>query len=341
MIELTVTVIAAYESSVTAERLHFSGVIATLTAGMMCGSVGARVGMGPSTRVAVDSFWQYVAFALNSLVFLLIGLEVPMGRLASAWKPIAVAFFAVTVGRALVVLAATTLLRSTRERIPWRWSAILTWGGLRGRSRWSSLWRCPTPSRTGELVVTLTFGVVLSSILLQGVTAGPLLRWLKLAVPGGGQAIGESVELDAARAALAVLAEIERGEGEVVEAEVSRSVRDEYEARLRRLEARSKPVHRDTRRSGAQGPPPPPPSRRREGGHCPRARGGHHRRSRAGPPLRRGRRATDARSGTLSLRHRARQAIGPEDPCGGRDKWYEPRKFRGSPRGPLQARSAL
>lgn len=76
MIEITLTTIAAYGSFVAAEQLHYSGVIATVTAGMICGNYAVRTGMGPTTRIAVESFWEYVAFALNSIVFLLIGFEV-------------------------------------------------------------------------------------------------------------------------------------------------------------------------------------------------------------------------------------------------------------------------
>ncbi|HKI68774.1 MAG TPA: cation:proton antiporter, partial [Verrucomicrobiae bacterium] len=76
MIEITLTTIAAYGSFVTAEHFHSSGVIAVVVAGVLCGNYGARTGMTPSTRVAVETFWEYVAFALNSMVFLLIGLEV-------------------------------------------------------------------------------------------------------------------------------------------------------------------------------------------------------------------------------------------------------------------------
>jgi len=81
MIEITLTTIAAYGSFATAEHFHCSGVIAVVVAGVLCGNYGARIGMTPSTRVAVQTFWEYVAFALNSLVFLLIGLEVHLDAL--------------------------------------------------------------------------------------------------------------------------------------------------------------------------------------------------------------------------------------------------------------------
>ena len=86
MIEITLTTIAAYGSFLAAEQFHYSGVIATVSAGMLCGNYGARVGMSPSTRIAVETFWEYVAFALNSIVFLLIGLEVHFQALLASWQ---------------------------------------------------------------------------------------------------------------------------------------------------------------------------------------------------------------------------------------------------------------
>src|SRR5664279_423 len=92
MIEITLTTIAAYGSFLTAEHFHYSGVIATVSAGMLCGNYGARVGMSPSARIAVETFWEYVAFALNSIIFLLIGLEVNFHTLLTSWQAILVAY---------------------------------------------------------------------------------------------------------------------------------------------------------------------------------------------------------------------------------------------------------
>ncbi|MEO7112776.1 MAG: sodium:proton antiporter [Polyangiaceae bacterium] len=182
MIEITLTVIAAYGSFVVSEEFQASGVIATVTAGMISGSFAAPR-MSATTRVAVESFWEYIAFALNSMVFLLIGTAVSVGHLIHAWRPILLAFFAVTVGRAIVVFAATALLRPTRERIPWKWSVMLTWGGLRGALSMVLALALPYEFPDRDLIVTMTFGVVLLSIVVQGISAGPVLRRLGLASP--------------------------------------------------------------------------------------------------------------------------------------------------------------
>jgi CPA1 family monovalent cation:H+ antiporter len=178
MIEITLTTIAAYGSFVVGEQLGYSGVIATVVAGMICGNYGRRVGMSPSTRLAVETFWEYLAFALNSLVFLLMGFEVRAEMLARYWAQIAVAYVAMLGARVGVILAVTLLLRRTRERVPLAWSAILTWGGLRGALSMVLALALPTTMAHRDLLVTMTFGVVLASILIQGVTMPSLLERL-------------------------------------------------------------------------------------------------------------------------------------------------------------------
>ncbi|MBU4262331.1 MAG: Na+/H+ antiporter [Proteobacteria bacterium] len=178
MIEITLTTIAAYGSFVTAEHFHYSGVIAVVVAGVLCGNYGARVGMTPSTRVAVETFWEYVAFALNSIVFLLIGLEVNLDALFLSWKVILVAYLVSTAGRGLVIFLVSGLLRRTREKIPWPWSVVLTWGGLRGGLPMVLVLSLAKDFPHRDLLVTMTFGVVMISILVHGMTVSPLLRWL-------------------------------------------------------------------------------------------------------------------------------------------------------------------
>ena len=178
MVEISLTTIAAYGSFLAAEHFHYSGVIATVATGMLCGNYAARVGMSPSTRIAVEAFWEYVAFALNSIVFLLIGFEVQFRSLLTSWRAVLAAYLVVTVARALVIFLASSFLRQTRERIPWAWSVILTWGGLRGGLPMVLVLSLPSAFPHRDLLVSMTFGVVILSILIHGLTMSPLLRWL-------------------------------------------------------------------------------------------------------------------------------------------------------------------
>ena len=236
MIEMTLTTVAAYGSFIGAEHFHFSGVIATVTAGMLCGNHAATTGMSASTRVAVTSFWEYLAFALNSLIFLLIGFEVQFDQLLSAWKAILVAYLAVTIARAAVTHLVALALRRTREHFPLKWASVLTWGGLRGALSMVLALGLPPDFEQRPLVISMTFGVVILSILVQGVTMSPLLRRLKLVKHSRTSAERDRLRgaVQSARAALVELDEIhERG---ILAKEAISSVREEYEARIRDLE---------------------------------------------------------------------------------------------------------
>jgi CPA1 family monovalent cation:H+ antiporter len=184
VVEITLTVIAAYGSFAAAEQLHVSGIVASLASGVLCGSYGAPRGMSHSTRVAVESFWEYVAFALNSTVFLLIGLRVKVSDLFHDWTTIAAAFLIVTLARGVVVFLAALLLRRSSERLPWSWALVLTWGGLRGALSMVLALALPMGFPGRQFVVTTTFGVVILSILICGLTMEPLLRRLGIARDG-------------------------------------------------------------------------------------------------------------------------------------------------------------
>ena len=234
MIEITLTTIAAYGSFLAAEHFHYSGVIATVAAGMLCGNYGARIGMSPSTRIAVETFWEYVAFALNSIVFLLIGLEVHFQALLASWQAILVAYLVVTGGRALIIFGASSLLRRTRERIPWAWSVILTWGGLRGGLPMVLVLSLPKDFPHRELLVSMTFGVVILSILVHGLTMSPLLRWLGI-VRGHRERAEYELTRGKLQAAHAAIEELERmSHVHFTNPEVLAGLRREYEQKVER-----------------------------------------------------------------------------------------------------------
>jgi CPA1 family monovalent cation:H+ antiporter len=177
-IEITITTIAAYGSFVVAEQFHCSGVIATVAAGVLCGNHGRSRGMTAETRRAVDSFWEWVAFALNSVVFLLLGAEVSLRVLAASWPLIVVSTLAVLVARAVVVLLTMALLHRTKERLPFAWSVVLTWGGLRGALSLVLALALPETLAARSTIVTLTAGVVVVSLIGQALTMAPLLERL-------------------------------------------------------------------------------------------------------------------------------------------------------------------
>jgi NhaP-type Na+/H+ or K+/H+ antiporter len=111
-----------------------------------------------------------MAFSLNSIVFLLIGFEVSFGSLVASWPEVTVAFAATLAARTGVVAGVTLLLRRTAERIPGRWSLVLTWGGLRGALSMVLALAVAPEFSGGSLLITMTFGVVLASLLIQGLS---------------------------------------------------------------------------------------------------------------------------------------------------------------------------
>jgi monovalent cation:H+ antiporter, CPA1 family len=183
MVEIMLTTIAAYGSFAAAESLHSSGVIATVVAGILCGNLGIRGSATSSTRHTLERFWDYVAFALSSIVFLLIGFEVHLSRLVHYWLAIVLAYCVVTFSRGAIVATGQLLLRWSRERFPWRWSVILTWGGVRGALAMVLALSLPQSFEDRDLIVSMTFGVTVISILAQGLTMPVLLRGLGIMQP--------------------------------------------------------------------------------------------------------------------------------------------------------------
>ena len=176
VIEITITMITAYGTFALAEQARISGVIATVVAAMLCGTHGRAQGMSRKTRFALGAFWEYLAFALNSVVFLLIGFEVHISTLLAAWPQILIAFFAILVARAIAVWGIGWLLSKSRERVPGSWLPVMTWGGLRGALSMVLALSLPLDFPNRDLLVTLTFGVVVLSIVVQGGTMKALLR---------------------------------------------------------------------------------------------------------------------------------------------------------------------
>jgi CPA1 family monovalent cation:H+ antiporter len=180
-IEITLTTILAYGSYLLAYNLHLSGVIATASAGLMLGNFGAKRGMSARTRTAMQSFWEYISFVMNSLVFLLIGLEIHVRGLLQNWSSVVLAIGAVLLGRVVSVYLLVPLSNRFVEKIPIRWQHVAVWGGLRGALALALALSLHTTFPYREQILNLTFGVVIFSIVVQGLTIKPLLRLLKLA----------------------------------------------------------------------------------------------------------------------------------------------------------------
>lgn len=184
-IQLTTTVIAAYGSYLLAERLSFSGAIAVVTAGLLIGNYGSTSGLSVRSVHALSTTWEFLGFVANSLIFLLIGIALDPSQLARYWAPIAVAFLATLLGRAVAVYGLIPLLRGERQ-VPRAYRPVLIWGGLRGAVSLALVLSIPQvlpdgqPFPSRDLLRLMAYGVVGVSLLLQGLTMPPLIRALDL-----------------------------------------------------------------------------------------------------------------------------------------------------------------
>lgn len=180
LVEVTLTTVVAYGSFLLAEALGSSGVLSTVTAGVVTGSFGAKYGMSTRTRLAVEDFWEYAAFVANTLVFLLMGLILHLEDLVADGWLVAAAFVATLMGRAVAVYGAWPLLRAAGQDLPTSWSHVLAWGGLRG-SLSMVLVLGIAPSFEGrETLIHMVFGTVSASLFLQGLTMSRVLAALGL-----------------------------------------------------------------------------------------------------------------------------------------------------------------
>jgi CPA1 family monovalent cation:H+ antiporter len=182
MIEIALTMIAAYGSFALAQEIRVSGVLATVVAGMGCSRAARQPALSESVR-AVDSFWEYVGFALNSIVFLLIGFESGIASLLHLGPEIALAFVAMLVARAIVVWLLALAQYKTSERWPRGWSTVLAWGGLRGALSLVLALALPESIPHRETVISITVGTVVLSLIVQGFTMPYLIEWLGIARP--------------------------------------------------------------------------------------------------------------------------------------------------------------
>jgi len=178
LVEMMLTTIAAYGSFLLAERIHASGVLASLTAGLLIGNVGSLGSISDKGREAILSFWEYVAFIVNSLIFILIGVREARQDFGPVLPAIIVAIVLVSISRAVAVYPICLLFVRTPLRVPARDQHVLFWGGLRGALALALALGLPPEIPRHDELVTVAFGVVAFSIITQGLTIKPFLRML-------------------------------------------------------------------------------------------------------------------------------------------------------------------
>ncbi|MBW4564337.1 MAG: sodium:proton antiporter [Mojavia pulchra JT2-VF2] len=181
MVEQSLTLVSAYGTYLITEDLGGSGVIGVVTTGLILGNFGSRVGMNPRTRIIVSEFWDFLAFFVNSIVFLLIGDQIRFASLGENLGIIAVTVAAMILMRGVAIYILSSLSSSlTQSVVTLPDQTILWWGGLRGSVSIALALSVPTILPEREKIIATVFGVVLFTLLVQGLTIKPLLQKLKL-----------------------------------------------------------------------------------------------------------------------------------------------------------------
>jgi CPA1 family monovalent cation:H+ antiporter len=191
LIEAALTAVVAYGSFLGAERLHDSGVLAAVVAGLIMGTRGIlREGEGrvfsEHSREFLLSLWEFIAFLANSLVFLLIGIAVAGIEFGAATVALLlVVNLLVLAARAAAVYPLCLLFRRTRRAVEPREQHVLWWGGLRGALGLALALSLPASFAMRDQILLAAFGVVVFSVVVQGVTMPLLLRSLGFHRGGG------------------------------------------------------------------------------------------------------------------------------------------------------------
>lgn len=175
-LEIGFSMLLFFGSFFIAEHFHVSGVIAVVVGGLIFGNYGAKIGMSSTTQTNINSFWDVVTLIANSLIFLMIGLEIKHIDFSDKWVLIAAAIVIVLLGRTIALYASVSFIKD----FPGSWKAVLNWGGLKGSLSIALALSLPQSFDGREDVLVLTFSVVLFSLIVQGLTIKPLVLKLGL-----------------------------------------------------------------------------------------------------------------------------------------------------------------
>jgi Na+/H+ antiporter len=252
---ITFSVLIPYAVYILAEEvLHVSGILAVVTYGLYQGWRAPRLFPDPSTRLQALAFWGVLVFLLEALLFVLIGQQLPsiLGDIEEYSVWVVLLYAALVYGAVVLVRFAwffTTpyfhpvfdrLLRIRYLRAPWQERLVMSWSGMRGAVSLAAALAVPLSTDAGDpfpgrdLIVFLTFSVILATLVLQGLTLGPLIGALRLR--GEASTLAElRARLEAARAALDKLERL--GDDGRVSPESQERMREYYEGSIQRYTA--------------------------------------------------------------------------------------------------------
>jgi monovalent cation/hydrogen antiporter len=252
-VQITISLLTPFAAYLPAERLHVSGVLATAAAGIYLGWHSPLI-VRARYRLQAFAFWEMVVFLLNGFVFITIGLQLPgilralRGEsLTSLIKDAFLVSAAVVFVRIGWVFAATYLPRLLSRRLrardpmpPWQTVAIVAWAGMRGVVSLAAAFALPLVLSDGSAfpgrnyILFLTFCVILTTLVFQGLTLPILIRKLRVKDDGSTDEEERSARLEANKAALELIKNLSAN-GDFSPDTVDR-LRAEYDERVQQLE---------------------------------------------------------------------------------------------------------
>ncbi|MCW3097452.1 MAG: Na+/H+ antiporter [Chthonomonadaceae bacterium] len=250
----TISLFSPYLAYLSAERLHVSGVLATVSIGLYLGRQASHI-FSPQQRMQALGFWQVLVFLLNGLLFILVGLQMHsiLATLAVRHWPTLLAYatlvsLTVIVTRivwvALTIYGPALLISRRKHREtgpPWQNAAVVGWSGARGGVSLASALAIPlltgngTPFPQRDMILFLTFSIIFATLVLQGLTLPPLIRRLNVTDDGKTEKEERLARLSATQGAMKHLDAVAEHSG--VPNEAVADIRGHYEERLKHLNA--------------------------------------------------------------------------------------------------------
>jgi len=252
-VQITISLLTPFAAYLPAERLGVSGILSVVTAGLYMGWRSPEI-IDSRTRLQAGPVWEMIVFLLNGFIFILIGLQLPeILRSLSAYSIPRLIWYgalisvAVILLRMLWVFPATylprLLFKSIRARDPypaWQHVTIVGWTGMRGVVSLAAAMALPLAVQDGSpfpgrpLILFLTFTVILATLVVQGLSLPPIIRWLQVEDDDSAEQEEREARLKGNEAALARLNEI--ADAGKIPPETVQRLRVEYEDRIRQLE---------------------------------------------------------------------------------------------------------
>jgi CPA1 family monovalent cation:H+ antiporter len=245
------SLLTPYVAYFAGERLHVSGILAVVITGMAYGWHAPRILRG-RMRLQALPVWETVVFILNGVLFMLIGLQLPVvvrslpaGSMAQAAKLAVLVLAAIVLVRFAWIFGTSYLPRLLSRTFrhetpaPWQHTALIAWTGMRGADSLAGALAIPFALPNGQpfpgrgLILLLTFCVIFGTLILQGLSLSPLIRWLKVVDDRVSEKEERSARLKANEAALARLEELRSSSH--IRPETVERLQSEYADRIREL----------------------------------------------------------------------------------------------------------